>query len=223
MNMAEREELRSCLSPDCFRARALRRDLLVGVGLYAATAGCAALLILVLQLHLPPVVAGILAAIPVLAGIITFFFGANMIAGAFRFRAYGRRHRNNTVPKLQEALEDGRVEVTRVVASAVIVLEESEDEGTGYLFDVGNGQTLLLKGQEYEPVRGEPGWTNTEFEIVRTARHSLWVGLFCSGAELRPLKTIPLAQCDQEFIWSSHEKVLEGNPEQVLATLILHR
>ncbi|HEV7591346.1 MAG TPA: hypothetical protein VGO40_24750, partial [Longimicrobium sp.] len=60
-------------------------------------------------------------------------------------------HQSRNSAALTRALEDGRVTVKRVSAVAVIEIEPLEDEGTGYVFDLGDGRVLFLKGQEYVP------------------------------------------------------------------------
>src|SRR3954465_9190104 len=76
-------------------------------------------------------------------------------------------HQARNSAELTRALEDGRVTVKRVSAVAVIEIEPLEDEGTGYVFDLGDGRVLFLKGQEYVPTEdGYDPWPNTDFELV---------------------------------------------------------
>jgi hypothetical protein len=155
----------------------------------------------------------------VIGGIVLFFFGVNMVLGFFRWRGYAKRFRRKVNPKVQEALADGRVEVKRVEAKDVIELEEFEDEGPGWIFDLGDGQCLVLKGQTFYPTNEQSPWPNDQFELVRTSKHGLQVGIFCSGKLLEPSQRISTAEFPEEFIWGEMEATFQGSPAQVVKVL----
>lgn len=98
------------------------------------------------------VFAGIVGAIPIVAAILCLYFLIAVIESHLYWRRVFRDFERNTVPLLKKVLESGEVRTKSVVASSVIEIVEFEDEGSGYIFDIGDGRSLLLKGQQYCPV-----------------------------------------------------------------------
>lgn len=186
---------------------------LVGCGLVAVS----------LVSHLSNVtVAGVLAGILAVAGLLCLYALIAVITGHVRWSRYHRDFARNTLPKLQAALKEGRVAVRHVTALGVIEIGEGEDEGPGYLFDVGDGKTLFLKGQRYIPAEASDDrhWPNTDFEIVRSATEQLWIGLFCSGKKLEPSAIMESTKCKDDVTWSEREELVQGTPELVFKTLL---
>lgn len=120
-------------------------------------------------------------------------------------------------------LEHGRVVVKRVRAKAVVEIEALEDEGTGYVFDVGNGRVLFIKGPDFFPSDDEMPWPNTEFEIVRTAADGWLLDVHCHGIALPPLRVVPRDDVDPQKGWDEREEVLEMSVDDAVATILLHR
>ena len=123
-------------------------------------------------------------------------------------------------PLIESALREGLVSSKKVSASSVIVIEEFEDEGSGYLFDVGNTQTLLLKGQTYYPIVDDNPWPNSDFEIVRTTDGKYELGLFCTGHELKPDRTFQTEDCIDNFVWDAKEELFSELPDEVLKRIL---
>jgi len=143
-----------------------------------------------------------------------------LVSDYIRWHRIDRRYISKVVPELRKALEDGRVVAKRVVASAVIEIEEYEDEGPGYIFDLGEGKLLFLKGQRFFPVDDSMPWPNTEFEIVRTAYDNQWLGIFCYGEKLEPIRRIPSHECRDEIVWADREELIEGDLERFADSLL---
>lgn len=122
--------------------------------------------------------------------------------------------------ELERALEDGRVTVKRVRAVAVVEIEPMEDEGNGYLFDLGDGRVLFVKGQDYRPLGDETPWPNTEFEIVRRHADGAFLDLYCRGEALPPLRVIGRDEYDHEGMWDERETVLEMSLDEALRTVV---
>lgn len=121
-------------------------------------------------------------------------------------------------------LEDGRVAVKRVRAVAVVELEPIEDEGPGYLFDLGDGRVLFLKGEDYHPLDDEgPSWPNTDFEIARAVLDGTFIGLYCHGRALAPLRVIRGEECDPERAWAEREEVLDMSLDEAVRTVLRTR
>jgi hypothetical protein len=195
------------------------KELLLGLTLVVASLLCVVLTFAVALSNPHPVVGGLVCGLLCIAGIVLFFFGGNMVSGWLRWGGTVRKLRAEREPLVREALADGRVEVTRVVAQGVIELEEFEDEGQGFVFDIGGGQSLLLKGQNYLPEDQAAPWPSTEFELVRTAKHRLWVGLFNRGQALTPQQRVPLTEFPSDFVWAEEERIVPLPPEELVARL----
>lgn len=128
-----------------------------------------------------------------------------------------RRHR-----ELVRVLEDGRATVKRVRAVAVVEIEPFEDEGPGYVFDLGDGRVLFVKGQDFSlPDDEDSPWPNTDFEIVRAATDGTMLGLRCHGTALRPLRVVPAADVDPQKGWDEREEVLQMSVDEAVRTVLL--
>lgn len=121
---------------------------------------------------------------------------------------------------LARVLEDGRAAVTRVRATAVVEIEPLEDEGTGYVFDVGEGRVLFIKGPDYFPSDDGVPWPNTDFEIVRAAADSRLLDVHCHGAALAPLRVVPRDDVDPQRGWDEREEVLEMSVDDAVRTIL---
>jgi hypothetical protein len=194
-------------------------ELGLGIGLTAGAILCGVGLVATLASQKNQLLMFIAAPVLVIAGIILFFFGANMVLSFFRWRGHAKQFRKAVNPKVKESLNDGRAEVTHVEATAVIEIEEFEDEGSGWVFDLGDERCLVLKGQKFTPTEGDAPWPNTSFEMVRTVKHGLWVGIFCAGKPLTPVQRIPTSEFPEKFVWGEMESVQKGTLREVVNRL----
>ena len=169
-----------------------------------------------IALQLNPIVGGIGGGIIFVAGIVCLYAFIAVISGFFRWRRHYRDFSTDTLPAVRRVLEEGRVASRDVTASDVYEIQECEDEGPGYIFAIGDGKCLLLKGQKYAPEEDRMPWPARQFALVRSIDGQLWIGLFSSGETLSPSRTIEMAECTEEFIWSDREAVLDGQPEDIL-------
>lgn len=180
---------------------------------------CAFAMTALFWLDVNPVVVGIAGGPLAIAAIICLYAVIVLIGS---HRNWSRIHRDfmrDSIPRIRKALDDGRVVVKKVAANAVIKIVEFEDEGSGYIYDVGDGKILFLKGQWYFPVDEEMRWPNSEFEIVRTVHGDVWVGIFCLGEELAPVRELEISQCIDDIVWTDREEVLEGDLEQFVKSI----
>jgi hypothetical protein len=161
-------------------------------------------------------------ALAIAAGVI---YGGYRLVAARRSRAqreqFIERYTAQRSGEVARVLQDGRVSVKRVHAVAVVQIEPIEDEGTGYVFDLGDGRVLFLKGQDYD-VAGddEAPWPNTEFEIVRAVTDGTMLDLRCHGTALRPLRVISGADLDPQKGWNEREEVLEMSLDEAVRTVL---
>lgn len=173
------------------------------------------------------------AAGPRYRGLAVFLAGGGLffvveIYKAFAERAELRRrwikHEAQRHPELAHALADGRVTVKRVRAVAVVQIEPLEDEGTGYLFDLGDGRVLALKGAHYSSFDGEAELPNSEFDIVRLATDRTLLGVYCRGEALTPLRVIGSDDYgDPEEWWSEREEVMNVSLDEAVRTVVTTR
>lgn len=119
-------------------------------------------------------------------------------------RANARQRRNHAIWTTQQAselarlLDDGRVVATRVRAAAVVQIEPWDDEGTGYLFDLGDGRVLVMKGDDYfaDEDEEEARWPNTDFEVVRAVADRRIVDVRLHGSALDPARILEYGDYD---------------------------
>jgi hypothetical protein len=168
----------------------------------------------VVLVSLNPVIGGIIGGALSIAGVICLY-AIILVIGTHR--RWARTHQDfvrHETPQIQMALENGHVLVKKVSGNAVIEIVKFEAEGSGYIYDIGDGRILFLKGQRFIPVDEDMGWPNSEFEIVRTVDGDLCVGIFCFGKELPPIRELEASECIDEVVWADREEVLEGDIEQ---------
>jgi hypothetical protein len=123
---------------------------------------------------------------------------------------FERLWRRDELPKLERALRDNTAWVRRVQPNQVIEIWQYEDEGDGYIFDVGNGKLLYLKGQWTEFDDENAPWPNTDFEIIRTSRDHLFLDIICLGQKLEPIRAIASSELIKHD-WEEHDELFDGD------------
>jgi hypothetical protein len=218
MNDRERDVLREDLSAEApVSGRGTVKWILVCLaGLVFLTLPAAGLM----ALKPPPIVGGLVGGLLGVLAIVCIYALIALVSSFFHWRRVWEEMQRDTFPALRKALEEGQVRSRQVIASAVIEIVESEDEGSAYIFDIGDGRSLLLKGQRYVPVDDAMPWPASEFEIVRSADGEIWIGLFSTGKTLMPLQSLSMADGADDFVWSEREDVLTGSLQAVLQSLL---
>ena len=189
---------------------------LVAVG--AGTGGIALCVLLFLSLTWLvrwPILLGLVAAVLGIVAVLCLYFAIQSVESHIHWSRHHRTFIKTTLPSLRAALEDARVAIKHVVARAVIEILEFEDEGQGYLFDVGDTQVLFLKGQQYDPENERDPWPNSEFDIVRTLHGDHWLGIFCYGTLLEPVRSIAGEDLRDEYVWESREELRHGTLDEL--------
>lgn len=166
-----------------------------------------------------PFIAGPLVGIVGMAGILFLYAFIMVIGHHRRTRSYVRRFLREDVPEIRLTLDNGKVEAKHVTAAAVIHFEEFEDEGSQWLFDVGDRQTLLFPEVCWFFDEDEP-WPNSDFEIVRSKANDRLVGVFCRGTKLKPIRVIERHEVQDEVMLTEREKVIAGDLETVASSLL---
>jgi hypothetical protein len=137
-----------------------------------------------------------------------------------RHEAFIQTHTAQRHSEIARILEDGRATVKRVRAVAVVEIQPIEDEGMGYVFDLGDGRVLFLKGQDFDVADEDAPWPNTEFEIVRAAADGTLLALRCHGAALPPLRIIPGDDLDPQKGWDEREEVLQMSMDEAVRSVL---
>ena len=162
------------------------------------------------------ILGGIAGGVLFVAGIICLYAFIMVVSGFFRWRKTYRQFAKDTIPTVRRVLQEGRCQSRDVTASEVYEIEEFEDEGPGYIFALGEGKSLLLKGQKYAPEEDKMPWPAGTFSLVRSTDGGLWIGLFSSARCCCRRRRFQMQECKEEFVWSEREDVLDGQPDQVL-------
>lgn len=107
-----------------------------------------------------------------------------------------RSIRVETAPQeaaLAAALQHDRARVTRIQAARVAELEEIEDEGACYAFDVGDGKIVLLTGQQYYPTDTFPNSDVSIVDVMMADGRVADVLIRSEGVPLQPVRRIDAA------------------------------
>jgi hypothetical protein len=156
-------------------------------------------------------------AIALTAGLL--WSGYHLIVAArqrTRRRHFAEAHRERRRAELEKILQNGMARVKRVKAVSVVELAAFEDEGPGYVFDLGDGRVLFVKGQDFASPDDDGPWPNTEFEIVRAAADGTMLGLRCHGALLRPMRVIPASIVDPQKGWEERPAIARSPSRPLL-------
>lgn len=143
-----------------------------------------------------------------------------------------RKQRLDVELKLLEALEDKRVEVAQVIASEVVV-EFNEHGPNVFYFHVESNRILRIElgsidwpfsdpgdGDSLYVKSGKDKWPNTQFEIVKTVKDNLWVGIFCLGDKLDPIRQINIVE--EDVLVRKREstaELIEGSFDELVKTV----
>ena len=163
--------------------------------------------------------AGFVAALTV-GGILVGRRLVKAAAGKARRRTFFEGYDAHRSREVARVLEDGRVTVRRVHAVAVVEIEPLEDEGTGYVFDLGDGRVLFFKA-DFVPVDDDgASWPNTDFEIVRAAAGGELLDVRCHGTALPPLRVVRHDDVDPQKGWDAREEVLPMSVDEAVRTVL---
>jgi len=122
-------------------------------------------------------------------------------------------------------MENDSVEVEHVEASAATIIvatsEHTNEEGRTlvYAFDIGQGQVLLLSSAKMRTVgAADQRWPSTVFELVRTAKRGLAIGIFSYG---ETLTLVNIGEVDAEVVQEPKDTVIwEGSLDTVETKLL---
>lgn len=147
-------------------------------------------------LKISSVLCGVLCVVTLLAStvewrVIVVFWAAMALVFTALAVATGLRDLLRLARQLEETARLGKAEVVRVRCGAMVELEEIEDEGACYAFQVEPDKVLVVDGQEFYATKRFP---NEDFDLVHVRDGSgQLVELFIEthGRPLTPSRTIP--------------------------------
>lgn len=122
------------------------------------------------------------------AGIAAFFM---YIWYPFMALKYFSRNDEKEIDDMSQALAKGELQVDEYQVKDVIEIEEFEDEGLFFLLDVGENQTLCLRGQYlYEPV--EKGiFPNSKIKVFWNNHFNQTYGVEGAGLKVLTKRKLP--------------------------------
>ncbi len=108
--------------------------------------------------------------------------------------------REQTLTRLKDALAYDQARIERITCERMIEIEEREDEGAGYLFEVEPHKLFLLSGQEYYAGPKFPSTDFTLIDILDSKEHAVHSIIEKNGAKLKPYRIISAKDKIKELI-----------------------
>ncbi|HBC64385.1 MAG TPA: hypothetical protein DC058_24620 [Planctomycetaceae bacterium] len=164
----------------------------------------------------------IVVPVVVPVGIIAFYVVCTIVIGHVHWSRFARQFAMNNASAIRAAIDNGLACVCRVRSDSVVVVQEDEDGGSAYIFDLGDGSSLYLRGQEYFPDLESSPWPARQFEIVRTQVDRLLVGVFAGSEPAADIREVRMSEMPESFWFADEpesESILPGAPTEVLARL----
>ncbi len=104
-----------------------------------------------------------------------------------------RRKLSRQIRTMESAIRRNEATVVQVQASAVVELEEYEDEGLCYAFQIGENLMVFICGQHYYDFSSRR-FPNSDFsmiEILDESGETVHIRMAKRGLKLEPVRTIP--------------------------------
>ena len=151
------------------------------------------------------------------------FWGGGALLSVLLVKGALRDHRavSQTLSYFKDALQHGRAHVERIQAQRMIEVEELEDEGACYFFEIEDRRLFQLSGQEYYSSAEFPSSDFSLIDILDSHGNPVSSLIENKGARLEPCKVISatdkiknLIPYDQNFIDCSideFEKFIKQN------------
>lgn len=144
------------------------------------------------------------------------------LAAALLFTAWialeERRRSHAVIKRLESSIRRDLAEVTRITASEVVELEEVEDEGACYGFQLPDNRIVFVCGQDFYESRKFP---NSDFSLVHIQDEAGEVAEVLQdkhGEKLKPVRVIG-ADTRKALREPIHLEVVQGNLASVEACL----
>ena len=207
MTEAERKRLLDCmpLAPSPFGARHFK------LTLFAELAGVVTAIIVLIWFKKYPTD----FAVPTALGLYTLWWVFHLKSRILTPRRRWREA-NQRVLGFHDAVHSAQSVRAHCVEAGAVV-QVTYDEGTIYLFDVGQSQTYWIDPYCMIPGRPPTDWPNRKFEVVLVPGWKEEIGPFCEGKRLRPQQTLEFQDLFEHYEFEPPEDGLIG---QALDTFI---
>lgn len=101
------------------------------------------------------------------------------------------------IPDMAQALSLGELEVSSYSVRSIIEIEEQDDEGMFFLLEVGENQTLCLRGQYLYESTESGLFPSPEIKVFWNKRLGFTYGVEGNGNKLEPSQVLPPLSIDQ--------------------------
>lgn len=129
-----------------------------------------------------------------LSTILGFIFGIIMLTK-------DRTGKKKVNKEYENDLKDGNVMVLSCQSNAVIEVEEFEDEGPGFFFEIDDGKIMFLQGQYLYDHVDSKRFPNKKFDVVKLPHSGVILDVVCKGDSLAPLRVLePTAISSEQHI-----------------------
>jgi hypothetical protein len=115
---------------------------------------------------------------------------------------------------ISRTLECGRAREIRIVASNVVELEEEEDEGACYAFQIDADRIVFISGQEFYPSAKFPNGDFALVDVLSPSGERVDFFIRKDGAKLVPSRIVS-AEARRGLRVPSHLEVISGKLEQL--------
>jgi len=124
--------------------------------------------------------------------------------------------------RLEDALSRNEVRETRIQSDAFVELEEIEDEGACFAFQLGGNQIVFVSGQDYYPSARFP---NNDFSVIRvfdSSRTLVHEFIEKRGSKLKARRSIP-AETKSQLKVPEHLQMIVGHVDELESLLVQER
>jgi len=101
------------------------------------------------------------------------------------------KHSRAMIHAIDDVLQNGTAVEEIIKSDRMIEVQEHEDEGACYLFEVEDKKLLLLFGQEYYPGTKFPSTDFSLIQILDSKKNTVEFFIEKRGEKLKPYRTIP--------------------------------
>ncbi len=125
--------------------------------------------------------------------LVTAFWATIGMAVSFWAYRDARRDVSAKLLRVKSGLLRNEARVTRILSEEMVEIEEVEDEGARYAFQVNNEEIVFISGQDYYPSAQFPNSDFCVIELLDGEGKILEEVISKKGKKLKPVRTIPAA------------------------------
>jgi hypothetical protein len=119
-------------------------------------------------------------------GRIVYLIANQLLVITFGIIIYKPFEKLQTNKLIRREIREGLAEVTNIKTTKAKVCTYNNIIAQGYYLDIGNGKTIYLQNEDFERLENIERFPNTDFDIVETARHKIYITTITKGELLNP-------------------------------------